>query len=195
MHTHKHTHTHTHTYTTMHTYTHTHTHTQNCVRFYSCVLYKNLWRLYLTEYTPTEEDNLQFIFPAPLWPWTKHGCHLHTKFNWKDASLAAAKKTLTLQFLPWRNGLNSTQSWTDWTHSRTTWLIHVSPKFNLKFCFTNYLGTRFSPVVIAWLEEMQACVTVCAGTRSEIPAPRAAWQSSGQSWKTLFTQCSNCTFD
>lgn len=31
------------------------------------------------------------------------------------------------------------------------------------------------PVVIAWFEDMQACVTVWAGTLSEKPAPRAAW--------------------
>lgn len=31
-----------------------------------------------------------------------------------------------------------------------------------------------SPEVIAWLEEMQAMVTVCAGILSENPAPMAA---------------------
>ena len=31
------------------------------------------------------------------------------------------------------------------------------------------------PVVMAWLEEMQACVTVWAGVWREKPAPRAAW--------------------
>lgn len=32
------------------------------------------------------------------------------------------------------------------------------------------------PVVMAWLEEMQACVTVWAGMRLEIPAPKAAFR-------------------
>jgi hypothetical protein len=39
-----------------------------------------------------------------------------------------------------------------------------------------YLPALMSPVqvVMAWLEEMQAMVTVWAGIRSEKPAPRAA---------------------
>jgi len=34
------------------------------------------------------------------------------------------------------------------------------------------------PDVIAWLEEMQACVTVWAGVLSENPALNIAWKAS-----------------
>jgi len=51
---------------------------------------------------------------------------------------------------------------------------HASANADTKF--GRYVPALMSPVqvVMAWLEEMQAMVTVWAGIRSEKPAPRAA---------------------
>lgn len=46
--------------------------------------------------------------------------------------------------------------------------------------FKKGLWVENSPEVIAWLEEMQAMVTVWAGILSENPAPKAAWNDSKQ---------------
>ena len=42
-------------------------------------------------------------------------------------------------------------------------------------CLINLLGEKVNePVVMAWFDDMQAIVTVCAGTDSEKPAAIAA---------------------
>ena len=46
---------------------------------------------------------------------------------------------------------------------------------------------RPKQVVMAWLEEMQAMVTVWAGIRSEKPAPRAA----SRAMLDVFTSCTH----
>ena len=81
--------------------------------------------------------------------------------------------------------LTATAGCSEWVsnasdHNRIAlFFTHPPPKANGEFAlFVShiYLHLFFWPVVMAWLEEMQACVTVWAGTRSEIPAPSAAWQ-------------------
>jgi hypothetical protein len=42
------------------------------------------------------------------------------------------------------------------------------------------IKTKKIPVVRAWLAEMQAIVTVCAGTPRGIPAPNEAWKKSSE---------------
>ena len=51
---------------------------------------------------------------------------------------------------------------------------------------------RVLPVDIAWLADTHACVTVCAGTLSEIPAAKAAYkinQSTLTIWQTSLQKC------
>ena len=54
--------------------------------------------------------------------------------------------------------------------------MFYAENYNLPYNLLSVILTCMSPrhVVIAWLLLMQAIVTVCAGTRSEIPAPKAA---------------------
>lgn len=59
-------------------------------------------------------------------------------------------------------------------HDRKNKIKIVSRPKNLFYIFIQLMIGNI-PVVIAWLADIQACVTVCAGIDNGNPAPSEAW--------------------